>query len=197
MFPDLKIAQGNKQNETKMMYVLKHGLCPYFRESLKSDLHSKVFCFKFDEMTTSQIKKQYSGFVQYWSKSQNKIAMAYCGSLCVDHCSADELVEHFFAFMWKIKVDSNLCYISAWTDNVNLKFRKLLSQSHILGEAQTTFLEIGTCPLHIVHNAFRKGVSSLEFNVDQFALEIHFFFKNAELIIRAWSMLLMLWLNVP
>ena len=116
MFPDLKIAQDNKQNETKMMYVLKHGLCPYFRESLKSDLHSNVFCFKFDEMTTSQIKKQYNGFVQYWSKSQNKIAMAYCGSLCVDHCSADELVEHFFAFMWKIKVDSNLCYISAWTD---------------------------------------------------------------------------------
>ena len=28
-----------------------------------------------------------------------------------------------------------------------------------------------------MHNAFRKGVSSLRFNVDQFALDIHFFFK--------------------
>ena len=79
MFPDSKIAQGYKQNETKMAYVIKYGPSPYFRESLKSDFHSKAFCFKFDETTTCQVKKQYDGFVQYWSKSQNKIAMAYCG----------------------------------------------------------------------------------------------------------------------
>ena len=60
-----KIAQECKQNEAKMIYIIKYSLCPYFRESLKSDLHSKVFCFKFDETTTSQIKKQYDGFVQY------------------------------------------------------------------------------------------------------------------------------------
>ena len=28
-----------------------------------------------------------------------------------------------------------------------------------------------------MHNAFRKGVTSLKLNVDQFALDIHFFFK--------------------
>ena len=61
--------------------------------------------------------------------------------------------------------------------NVNLKFQCLLLQSSLLAEAQTSFLDIGSCPLHIVHNAFRKGVSSLKFNVDQFALDIHFFFK--------------------
>ena len=105
MFPDSKIAQGYKQNETKMAYVIKYGLSPYFRESLKSDFHSKAFCFKFDEATTSQVKKQYDGFVQYWSKSQNKIAMAYCGSLFVDHCPAEKLVEHLFAFVEKIGLD--------------------------------------------------------------------------------------------
>ena len=55
MFPDSKITQEYKQNETKMMYVIKYGLCQYFREreSLKSDLHAKAFCFKFVETTTS------------------------------------------------------------------------------------------------------------------------------------------------
>ena len=57
MFLDLKTVQGYKQNETNIMYVIKYGLCPYFRESLKSYLHSKAFCFKLDETTTSQIKK--------------------------------------------------------------------------------------------------------------------------------------------
>ena len=59
--------------------------------------------------------------------------------------------------------------------NVNKKFQRLLLESSYL--ENTTFLDVGTCPLHIVHNAFRKGVSSLRFNVDQFALYINLFFK--------------------
>ena len=63
MFPDSKIAKGFSQNETKMMCVTKYGLSPYSKESLKNDFYSKAFCFKFDETTTNQIKKQYDGFV--------------------------------------------------------------------------------------------------------------------------------------
>ena len=178
MFPDSKIAQGYKQNETKMAYVIKYGLSPYFRESLKSDFHAKAFCFKFDETTTSQVKKQYDGFVQYWSKSQNGIVVAYCGSLFVDHCPAEKLVEHFFTFIKKSGLDVKfMLHLGMDGPNVNLKFQRLLLQSSLLVEAQTSFLDIGSCPLHIVHNAFRKGVSQLKFNVDQFALDIHFFFK--------------------
>ena len=33
------------------------------------------------------------------------------------------------------------------------------------------------CPLHIVHNGSRKGISSLWFNVGEFALDIHFLLK--------------------
>ena len=43
MFPDSKVAKGFSQNETKMMYVIKFGLSPYFKESLKNDFYSKVF----------------------------------------------------------------------------------------------------------------------------------------------------------
>ena len=99
MFPDSKIAQGYKQNETKMTYVIQYGLSPYFRESLKSDFHANAYCFKFDEATTSQVRKKYDGSVQYWSKSQNGIVVAYCGSLFVDHCLAEKLVGHFFTFI--------------------------------------------------------------------------------------------------
>ena len=56
---------------------------------------------------------------------------------------------------------------------MNKRFQRLLLENI----ENTTFLDIGTCPLHIVHNAFRKGVSSLQFNVGQFSLDIHFFCK--------------------
>ena len=38
-------------------------------------------------------------------------------------------------------------------------------------------LNIGTCPLHIVHNGFRRDICALQFDVDQYATDIHFFFK--------------------
>ena len=40
-------------------------------------------------------------------------------------------------------------------------------------------MDIGSCPMHIVHNACRKGVLQLNFNADQFALDIHFLFMQS------------------
>ena len=61
--------------------------------------------------------------------------------------------------------------------NVTKQVQRLLLESSYL--ENTTFLDIGTCPLHILHNAFRKDVSSLWFNIDQFALDINFFKLSA------------------
>ena len=102
--------------------------------------------------------------------------MAYCGSLFVDHCPAEKLVEHFYEFVQKVGLDINyMLHLGMDGPNVNKKSQRLLLESSYL--ENTAFLDVGTCPLHIVLNAFRKGVSSLRFNVDQFALNINFFFK--------------------
>ena len=102
--------------------------------------------------------------------------MAYCGSLFVDHCPVEKLVEHFYEFVQKVGLDINyMLHLGVDGLNVNKKFQRLLLESSCL--ANITFLDVSTCSLHIVHNAFRKDVSSLRFNVDQFALDINFFFK--------------------
>ena len=169
MFPDSKIVKGFSQNETKMMYVITFGLSSYFKESLKNCFYSKSFCFKFDETTTNQINKQSDGFVQYWSKSQYKIAMAYCGSLFVDHFPADKRVEHFFTFIEKIGLDDKfILHLGMDGPNFNLKFQTLLLQSNLLAEAKTTFLNIGTLHMSTAHSTqciqnrcFFTGVSLL------------------------------------
>ena len=73
--------------------------------------------------------------------------------------------KHFDEFVRKVGLDHN----------VNKKFQCLLLESSYL--EKITFIDVGTCPLHIVRKAFRKDVSSLRFNIDQFAFDIHFFFK--------------------
>ena len=63
MFPDSKIAQSYSQAETKVKYMIQFGIAPYIRSDLLIDLQGSPLCFKFDETTTSQIKKQYDGYV--------------------------------------------------------------------------------------------------------------------------------------
>ena len=70
-------------------------------QSLQDDFLGRAFSFKFVETTTSQVKKQYDGFIQYRSNSIKCIVILYCGSLFVDHCPFETLVEHFFKFIKK------------------------------------------------------------------------------------------------
>ena len=144
-------------------------------QSLQDDFLVRAVSLKFDEIMTSEVKKQYDGFIQYWSNSMKCIVISYCGSLFVDYCPSETLVEHFFEFINYLDINYIL-HIGMDGPNVNLKFQKLLVNADVLTNINKLFLEIGTCPLH-VHNSFRKGVAALNFGADQYALDIHFFFK--------------------
>ena len=50
-----------------------------------------------------------------------------------------------------------------------------------LTNSSSSFLSKGSCPLHNVNNGFGKGMQALShmINLDQFAIDIHFFFKNS------------------
>ena len=70
-----------------------------------------------------------------------------------------------------------LLHIGMDGPNVNLKFQKLLMNNDVLTNINKLFLDIDTCPLHVVQNSFRKWVAALNFGVGQYALNIYFFFK--------------------
>ena len=57
MFPDSKIVQTYHQSETKIKYVTQFGIAPYVKKLMLNDFKKQPFTFKFDEVTTSQIKK--------------------------------------------------------------------------------------------------------------------------------------------
>ena len=179
MFPDSEIAKGYKQSSTKVAYTIKFGIKPYVSEILEKDMQGRPFVFHFDETTTSQVKKQYDGYVTYFSLTAGKVITQYCGSLFLGHCTAENLVDHFFEFMLKIKLCPTHC-LSLGMDgpSVNLKFlRELLAE--LDKQKQTTLINVGTCTLHIVNNAFAKGMGYIDkqLDFDQLALDINFFFK--------------------
>ena len=160
-----------------MAYNINYGIAPYLKEKLIYDVRNIPFCFKFDETTNQQVQQQYDAYLQYWSKSQSKITNAYCDSLFVGHSTSDNLLNHFNSFMKDLNLDYNhLIQVGMDGPNVNLSFEKKL-RSIMETTYETSFLNFGTCSLHPVHTAFRKGIKKLDFDVDEFFHDIHFFFK--------------------
>ncbi len=81
--------------------------------------------------------------------------ISFVGSLFIGHCSADNLVEHFYKFMNDL-LGLNakyLLHIAMDGPTVNKSFqRKLLKD--LQERYDTTFLNIGSCSLHIVNNSY-------------------------------------------
>ena len=106
MFPNDPIAKKYKTGETKIKYLIQFGIAPYTKSSLLKDGDGRPFVFKFDETTTSQVKKQYDGYGTFFFKTANKVTTIYAGSLFVGHCMAADLVDHFNEFMKELDLNT-------------------------------------------------------------------------------------------
>ena len=128
MCPYSEIAKSYRQGETKVKYCLQYGIVLHFKDPMVKDLADSLF--KFDETTTSQVKKQYDAHVQFCSGKENRAIIAYCESLFVGHCTAEDLLSHFNEFGIRMKWDPKyLLHIGMDGPNVNLSFEKSCWQS--------------------------------------------------------------------
>ena len=122
------------------------------------------------------MKKQYDGYVQYFSKHHDQIGTAYCGFLLIGHCYSSDLVQRFIDFSKETKWNhSYLFELRMDGPSVNKPFEKMLSEK-LHNQMNKSFINVGTCPLHIVHNSFRKAITTFDFIFDYFFCNIHFFF---------------------
>ena len=153
MFRDSEIAKSYRQSSTKIAYVIQHGIAPYLFDSIIVNIKDKRFSFMFDETTTSQVKKQFDGYVRFWSNDQ--VETSYCGSLFMGHCSADQMVDHFLDFKKRLNWDNSLMlHLGMDGNHLNKSFQKKLSKK--LEENNNQFLNIGSCNLHKFIMIFEK-----------------------------------------
>ena len=177
MFPNDPIAKLYSQADSKVKYNLQFGIAPHCKEALIFDVKRTPFTFKFDETTNQNVDKQYDGYLQYWSNEESKIVNRYCGSLFLGHCYSDDLVDHFKHFMADNELNPDyLLHLGMDGPSTNLAFQRKLGEA-LDKTHKTSFLNLGTCSLHPVHTAFRKGITSMACDIDSLFIDLHFFFK--------------------
>ena len=84
------------------------------------------------------------------------------------------MLVHFHEFMKKAALDHNFMLVLGMDDpNISLLFKNKLKEEFWI-------IEEGTCPWHIVNNAFGKAFKALKESVvdlDEMVIDFHFFFK--------------------
>lgn len=178
MFPDSEVAKLYAMHSSKCTYVLTHGIAPYLKKTISRDASKAPFTYLFDETTNAQVKKQYDGYITYFSDSFGKVITRYLGSIFSGHCTANDLIHDFDEVLKKESIDRNyLLQLGMDGPSVNTCFKRKLEENLKNQCNGKTILDIGTCNLHKVNNSFLYTIDQLSFQYDGFACDICFFFK--------------------
>ena len=180
MFPCCREVKDYHQKSNKVKYMIQFGIAPSLIEVILAELRDLPFTFRFDETTTSQIKKQYDGYATYDSPFFGRIITTYIGTLFVGKCTADDLLKYTNEMMERLKLETeSILSLGMDGPNVNLSFKRKLESE--LVKKNTKIIDVGSCPLHIAANGFLEVLKSLQseagIDLDQIVLDLYGFFK--------------------
>jgi len=165
-------------SRTKFRYLLSHGLGPYFYEKLLDDLGSSLFSLSFDETTNSAGAKELQFVVTYWSETKKEVSSHHLQTYFIGEATSEVLLEKTLQVLEESKLSLNkMLMLGMDGPNVNLKLERLLSKK-VEEVRGSTLLKIGSCNLHIIHNAYEKGLQCLGRDASEFIMKIYYFFKK-------------------
>ena len=95
MFPKVKTIFNTTR--TKSMYVIKHGLAPYFKYLLKISIdRSNIFSFSFNESLNEVTQtSEMDLYVRFWDVSENKVNVHYYGSSFLSQDTHQNILSYF------------------------------------------------------------------------------------------------------
>lgn len=178
MFSDSKIAQKFTMSPAKVAYMCCFGIAPYFRVLLNQLIAGQRFVLLFDEtLNRSTQTKQLDLLVKFWHPHLNEVTTKYLNSVFLGHSTATDILKGIKNAL--IDLDfCNIVQISMDGPAVNFKMYATFNEQ-IQNEFQHQILNIGTCGLHVLHNAVKVGESLSGWNLDLFFSCIYRLFKDS------------------
>ena len=174
-FPDSPVAQQTSCNETKCMYLTVYGIAPYFKKLMLRNMENEPFVLMFDESLNEHLqKKQLDIIVRYWH--HDMIRSRYFSSEFLGHAKATDVLDVITSSIECLGL-SRLVQISMDGPNVNWSFHAKISNV-IQEDHGKKLLNIGSCGLHTMHNAFKAGARASEWDLMYFLTSLYTLFDN-------------------
>ena len=177
-FPDSVIASKMEFSRQKIAYMNVYGLAKYFNDMLLEELKScKDIVICFDESVNKVAQRQQMDIaVRFWNKETDEVSTRYLSSAFLGRTKATNLV-----FEFKAKVGDDLLklleMVSMDGPNVNFTFLKNLRADLQKNPDDPKLLLMGSCGLHVVHNAFKVGALKTGWNISLYLRSSYKLFK--------------------
>ena len=182
MFPDSSIASNFQCGETKTAYIAAYGLAPFFKNQLVSQINSlsmPQFVYVFDESLCEATQtKQMDCHVRFWNDSRKLVTRRYLGAQFMGHGDAVKLVDCCHESLRGLH-EKNILQISMDGPNVNWKFYEDVCNDIFSDDMSPQPPQLGSCGLHILHGAFKDGMSASGWDLKSLFWSLHQFMKDS------------------
>ena len=183
MFPDSKIAANFSLSHTSSSYIIGEGLMPYLTRVIIGDLVELQlpFCVHFDEASTTQVKKQMDLTLRYWFPTHNEVWSMFYTSLFFGHAEGVKVTLKMYERIQNDGIPVNkMVTLVRDGPNVNKtmfnKMNELIQQDY---PRFTGLIDLGSCTIHTVHNAFGKGIEQYGSEIDLLCKDLYTLFQHS------------------
>jgi len=142
------------------------------------DLGTQYYVLGFDETTNAGSQKELQIVVRYWSKDCERIVNRHLKTYFIGTATAKDIFNKLCEALENCQLPKKqLLMISCDGPNVNKSVKNLMAEERSL-LSQKPLEEIGTCNIHIMHNAFKRGMDELGENASNLIFQVHDFFHG-------------------
>ena len=126
------------------------------------------YVISFDESLNKVLQKeQMDIIVRFWDKEKNKVSSRYLNSQFLGHTRAADLLQKFREALGKLNL-ANLIQVSMDCSDRALTDPDL---PHLIN--------VGSCGLHVVHGAFKYGVTATGWKLDSLLRSLYYMFSDS------------------
>ena len=180
MFPG-KIPDDFSMSSSKVSYMVSEATGPHFKKIVVDDVlnSQSMYTIHYDETTNAQIQKQLDIKIRFWSVAQGKVQVHHLQSYLMGHATGAQLSQKLISAIHDNGLTLNcLQMLESDGPNVNKTVWNLVNEQVLqLPEGNHGLIDIGTCNLHIFHNAFAKGLHEFGNELSELVIDIHTWFK--------------------
>lgn len=177
MFPNC-VPNGFSIGRTKMTYILTEALGPYFRNELIADAHKSWYTIIYDETTNNEGRKELQVAIRYWSETEQEVVVKHLETFFIGTAKAENIQQELVKAIDNANLATDkLLMLGSDGPNVNKAVWRLLNEE-LKASRSVGLIDIGTCNIHTIHNAFLKGIKELGDDVNDLIINVFYFFDG-------------------
>lgn len=183
MFPGT-ISETISLSPAKVAYLITDALAPYFQKLLLDDMNYDNFVasLQYDETTNNENKKELQIRMIFYSEKDEIVVNRHLITKFIEKATGISLSSELLdALLTNGLTMRKILMIGRDGPRVNDATERLLNEEKKKVHDGKSLLKLGSCYLHIIHNALAKGLDVFDIDIHDVLIKINVWFDRSEL----------------